>query len=177
MSDEDQSRQHPSHPPGSDSPGEDAAESGGFDSGTDRVRSSGASGPSEPRRPGMGMRQSPLAEDADADAGEAEVGIIPGEMLLLDDPVAINQGLEVTAIRVSNTSDRPVQVGSHYHFAEVNPALDFDRDAAWGRRLNVLSGGALRFEPGAVVEVELVPIRGRRIVPGLRAQCGGALDG
>ncbi|WP_369696649.1 urease subunit beta [Nocardiopsis listeri] len=103
--------------------------------------------------------------------------MIPGELLLRDDPVIINQGLEVTAVRVLNTADRPIQVGSHYHFAEVNAALDFDRDAAWGRRLNVLSGGAVRFEPGAVVEVELVAIRGRRIVPGLRGLCGGELDG
>lgn len=175
MSDEDQSQRHPSDAPGRDYPQKGAPERGSFDSDADRAHSSGSSGPSEPRRPGMGMRQSPLSEDIDVDEGG--VGIIPGELLLREEPVIINQGLEVTGIRVSNTSDRPIQVGSHYHFAEVNAALDFDRDAAWGRRLNVLSGGAVRFEPGAVVEVELVPIRGRRIVPGLRGLCGGELDG
>jgi urease subunit beta len=68
-------------------------------------------------------------------------------------------------------------VGSHYHFAEVNPGLSFDREAAWGRRLNVLSGGSVRFEPGAVEEVELIPVRGQRIVAGLRGEAGGGLDG
>jgi urease subunit beta len=75
-----------------------------------------------------------------------------------------------------NTADRPIQVGSHYHFAEVNAGLDFDRAAAWGRRLNVLSGGSVRFEPGAIEEVELIPIAGQRIVAGLRGACGGRLD-
>jgi urease subunit beta len=78
---------------------------------------------------------------------------------------------------VENTADRPIQVGSHFHFAEVNAALQLDRKAAWGLRLNVLSGGSVRFEPGAAAEVELVPIAGRRIVPGLRGLCGGELDG
>ncbi|MFB6956734.1 urease subunit beta [Streptomyces sp. NPDC088337] len=103
--------------------------------------------------------------------------MIPGEVLYGDDPVVINAGKEVTRLRVENTGDRPVQVGSHFHFAEVNAALEFDREAAWGRRLNVLSGGSVRFEPGAVEEVELVPIGGRRIVAGLRGLCGGELDG
>ena len=175
MSDDHQKWEHPSDAPGRDYPQEGAPERGSFDSDADRAHSSGYSGPSEPRRPGTGMRQSPLREDTHVDVGEP--GIIPGELLLGDDPVSINQGLDVTEVRVLNTADRPIQVGSHYHFAEVNAALDFDRDAAWGRRLNVLSGGAVRFEPGAVVEVELVAIRGRRIVPGLRGLCGGALDG
>ncbi|MFB7111303.1 urease subunit beta [Streptomyces sp. NPDC001212] len=103
--------------------------------------------------------------------------MIPGEVLYGDDPVVINAGKEVTRLRVENTGDRPVQVGSHFHFAEVNAALEFDREAAWGRRLNVLSGGSVRFEPGAIEEVELVPIGGRRIVAGLRGLCGGELDG
>ncbi|MEU3344449.1 urease subunit beta [Streptomyces sp. NPDC006700] len=103
--------------------------------------------------------------------------MIPGEVLYGDDPVVINAGKEVTRLRVENTGDRPVQVGSHFHFAEVNAALEFDREAAWGRRLNVLSGGSVRFEPGDVEEVELVPIGGRRIVAGLRGLCGGELDG
>lgn len=175
MSDAHHEQQHPSDAPGRDYPQENAPERGSFDSDADRSHSTGDSGPSEPRRPGTGMRQAPLREDTAEEARRA--GIIPGELLLQDDPVIINRGLEVTRVRVSNTSDRPIQVGSHYHFAEANAALDFDRDAAWGRRLNVLSGGATRFEPGAVVEVELVPLRGRRIVPGLRGLCGGELDG
>lgn len=175
MSNAHQRRQHPSDAPGRDYPQESASERRSFDSEADRSHSTGGSGPSEPRRPGMGMRQAPLREDAAEDARKD--GIIPGELLLHDDPVIINRDLDVTRVRVSNTSDRPIQVGSHYHFAEANAALDFDRDAAWGRRLNVLSGGATRFEPGAVVEVELVPFRGRRIVPGLRGLCGGELDG
>jgi urease subunit beta len=103
--------------------------------------------------------------------------LVPGEILYSDEPVVINNGADVVTLRVVNTADRPVQVGSHYHFAEVNPALDFDRKAAWGRRLNVLSGGSVRFEPGAAEQVELIPIRGQSIVAGLRGECGGALDG
>ena len=106
-----------------------------------------------------------------------DLPLIPGQVLYGDEPVTINAGKNVVTLRVSNTADRPVQVGSHYHFAEVNPALDFDRKAAWGRRLNVLSGGSVRFEPGAVEEVELIPIGGQRIVAGLRGECGGSLDG
>ncbi|MDF1608522.1 urease subunit beta [Hoeflea sp. YIM 152468] len=102
--------------------------------------------------------------------------MVPGEILYGDGDIEINSGMPVTTIRVVNAADRPVQIGSHYHFAEVNDALEFDRKAAWGKRLNVLSGGAMRFEPGAVEEVELVPIMGRRIVAGLRGLCGGPLD-
>jgi urease subunit beta len=76
---------------------------------------------------------------------------------------------------VTNTADRPIQVGSHYHFAEANPGLAFDRDAAWGQRLAVPAGTAVRFEPGVSREVELVPLGGNRIVPGLRGACGGPL--
>jgi urease subunit beta len=83
----------------------------------------------------------------------------------------------VTTLLVTNTADRPIQVGSHYHFAEANPGLDFDRTAAWGQRLGVPAGTAVRFEPGVSREVELVPLGGNRIVPGLRGGCGGALDG
>lgn len=132
--------------------------------------SSGPSSPSPPRRPGTGTRQAPPEE-------AVEASWAPGQVLYADGPLMINAEKPVTSVRVVNTADRPVQVGSHFHFAEVNEALRFDRDAAWGLRLNVLSGGAVRFEPGATVEVELVPIAGRRIVPGLRGLCGGALDG
>jgi urease subunit beta len=91
-------------------------------------------------------------------------------------PVVINAGRPVTTMVVANTGDRPVQVGSHYHFAEANPALSFDRVAAWGRRLAVPAGTAVRFEPGIEREVDLVPLAGARVVPGLRGEAGGALD-
>ncbi|MGW4289753.1 urease subunit beta [Streptomyces sp. NPDC004673] len=102
--------------------------------------------------------------------------MIPGEVLFADDPVVYNQGRESTQLTVLNAADRPVQVGSHYHFAEANPGLDFDRSAARGKRLNIAAGTAVRFEPGIPVEVELVPLGGARIVPGLRGETGGALD-
>ncbi|MFF5426782.1 MULTISPECIES: urease subunit beta [unclassified Streptomyces] len=101
--------------------------------------------------------------------------MIPGEILYADGPVPLNEGRPVTRLTVLNAADRPVQVGSHYHFAEVNPGLDFDRAAAHGRRLHIAAGTAVRFEPGIPVEVELVPIAGRRIVPGLRGAVAGAL--
>ncbi|NYV74276.1 urease subunit beta [Streptomyces sp. UH6] len=102
--------------------------------------------------------------------------MIPGEFVLDDAPVILNEGREVTRITVLNAADRPVQVGSHYHFAEANPGLEFDRAAAHGRRLHVAAGTAVRFEPGIPVEVELVPLAGRRVVPGLRGETGGPLD-
>lgn len=100
----------------------------------------------------------------------------PGQVFLADDPVDINKGKPVTVLEVTNTADRPIQVGSHFHFAEVNPGLQFDRTAAWGKHLNVLAGNAVRFEPGAVEEVQLVPFGGRRIARGFRGDCGGSLD-
>jgi urease subunit beta len=90
--------------------------------------------------------------------------------------VPCNAGLPVVRLLVRNTADRPVQVGSHFHFAAVNPGLAFDRDAAWGLRLAVPAGTAVRFEPGVEKEVELVPIAGARIVPGLRQEWAGPLD-
>jgi urease subunit beta len=103
--------------------------------------------------------------------------VIPGEVVLGDGPVEINAGKPVTRLVVANTGDRPVQVGSHYHFAEANPALSFDRTAAHGLRLAVPAGTAVRFEPGIEREVELVPIGGARIVAGLRGEVAGPLDG
>jgi urease subunit beta len=106
--------------------------------------------------------------------------LVPGEFRLAADPVTLNPGAPRTVLTVSNRGDRPVQVGSHYHFAEANPALDFDREAAWGLRLDIPAGTAVRFEPGLPREVSLVPIGGRRIVTGLRglsgAREGGRLD-
>jgi urease subunit beta len=103
--------------------------------------------------------------------------VIPGEIRVGTDPVVINAGRPVTTLRVVNTGDRPVQVGSHYHFAEANPALDFDRAEAHGMRLAVPSGTAMRFEPGVDRDVDLVPLAGARVVPGLRGQVAGPLDG
>ncbi|MEV6551441.1 urease subunit beta [Streptomyces sp. NPDC051597] len=103
--------------------------------------------------------------------------MIPGEILFADGPVVLNEGRETTTMTVLNAADRPVQVGSHYHFAEANPGLDFDRAAARGLRLNIAAGTAVRFEPGIPVDVELVPLAGRRTVPGLRGAIGGPLDG
>ncbi|MGX1122053.1 urease subunit beta [Streptomyces ambofaciens] len=102
--------------------------------------------------------------------------MIPGEIIFADEPVAFNEGREVTGLTVLNTADRPVQVGSHYHFAEANPGLEFDRAAAHGRRLDIAAGTAVRFEPGIPVDVTLVPLAGARIVVGLRGATGGALD-
>jgi urease subunit beta len=102
--------------------------------------------------------------------------MIPGEILFADGPVAFNEGCEVTRLTVLNTADRPVQVGSHYHFAEANPGLEFDRAAAHGKRLDIAAGTAVRFEPGIPVDVRLIPLAGARVVVGLRGATGGALD-
>ncbi|SMX93093.1 urease subunit beta [Brevibacterium sp. 239c] len=147
----------------------------GIDNDRERHPSSGPSSPSEPRRPGGGSRQAPRQEH-DAPVTSAD-RVIPGEIFLKEEPIEINAGLAVTALHVANVSDRPIQIGSHFHFAEVNPGLEFDRARAWGKRLNVMSGGAMRFEPGADEEVELVPIQGARIALGFRGECRGELDG
>jgi urease subunit beta len=97
--------------------------------------------------------------------------VIPGEILPGEGPVLLNAGRRVLTLVVANTADRPVQVGSHFHFAQANAALRFDRELAWGHRLNVPAGTAVRFEPGIEREVSLVPLTGRRVVPGL--QIGG----
>ncbi|MEM8904477.1 MAG: urease subunit gamma [Actinomycetota bacterium] len=99
-------------------------------------------------------------------------GVVPGEILPADGPVEINVGLDVLELRVVNEGDRPVQVGSHYHFAEANPALAFDRDAARGRRLAIAAGTAVRFEPGVDRTVELVPFGGARFSAGFRDRVG-----
>lgn len=102
---------------------------------------------------------------------------VPGEVLVADDPIENNPGREVRTLRVENTGDRPVQVGSHLHLAEANAALAMDREAAWGRRLAVPAGTSVRFEPGVAQEVGTVAIGGRRIVAGARGLVGGRLDG
>jgi urease subunit beta len=93
---------------------------------------------------------------------------VPGEIVTGADPVELNPGRPRTTLTVVNTGDRPVQVGSHYHFAQANDALAFDREAARGHRLDVPAGTAVRFEPGITREVSLVPLAGLRAVPGLR---------
>lgn len=99
----------------------------------------------------------------------------PGEIIPAASPVELNPGRTRIRLRVANTGDRPVQVGSHFHFAAVNPALEFDHDAARGYRLDVPAGTSVRFEPGIEREVDLVPIGGARVVPGLRPEWAGAL--
>ena len=101
--------------------------------------------------------------------------MIPGEIIPGEGPVLLNEGRPVLTLVVVNTGDRPVQVGSHYHFAQANPALSFDREAARGHRLNIPAGTAIRFEPGVQREVALVPLAGARVVPGLRLE--GGLNG
>jgi len=101
--------------------------------------------------------------------------MIPGEILPADGSITLNEGLEAVTLTVANTGDRPVQVGSHYHFAETNPALDFDRAAARGMRLDIAAGTAVRFEPGQRREVTLVPLSGSRRVYGFNQQIMGEL--
>ncbi|MDA7416470.1 urease subunit beta [Xenophilus arseniciresistens] len=101
--------------------------------------------------------------------------MIPGELLIDAGDHGLNPGRRSTTLVVRNASDRPIQVGSHYHFAETNGALDFDRDAARGMRLNIASGTAVRFEPGQQRTVELVDYAGDRTVYGFRALVQGKL--
>ena len=101
--------------------------------------------------------------------------MIPGEILPAGGDITLNAGATQTTLTVANTGDRPVQVGSHYHFAETNPALDFDRDAARGMRLDIAAGTAVRFEPGQSREVALVPLTGGRRVFGFNQQIMGDL--
>lgn len=101
--------------------------------------------------------------------------MIPGEILTAEGQITLNEGRAVITLMVANTGDRPVQVGSHYHFAETNPGLDFDRDAARGHRLDIPAGTAVRFEPGQSREVRLVPYGGDRVVIGFNQQVMGSL--
>jgi urease subunit beta len=101
--------------------------------------------------------------------------MIPGEMLIDDGEHELNAGRATVTVTVSNTGDRPVQIGSHYHFYEVNPALSFDREAARGFRLNIAAGTAVRFEPGQERTVELVALAGNRVVYGFNGKVMGPL--
>ena len=102
--------------------------------------------------------------------------MIPGEMRIAPGDIDLNAGRVSGKIEVTNTGDRPIQVGSHYHFFETNEALKFNRDAAYGSRLNIAAGTAVRFEPGQTRSVELVPLSGSRMVYGLAGRVMGALE-
>ncbi|ETF02106.1 urease subunit beta [Advenella kashmirensis W13003] len=102
--------------------------------------------------------------------------MIPGEIIAAEGEITINSGRPTLVMDVSNTGDRPIQVGSHYHFAETNAALVFDRNRARGYRLNIVSGTAIRFEPGQIRTVELVALAGDRRVFGFTGQIMGALE-
>lgn len=105
-----------------------------------------------------------------------ETSIIPGELLPAAGEIELNSGLQALALTVANSGDRPIQVGSHYHFHETNPALLFDRERARGMRLDIPAGTAVRFEPGQKREVRLVPFRGTRTIIGFRQRVMGPLD-
>jgi urease subunit beta len=102
--------------------------------------------------------------------------MIPGEILTLDGEITLNADRCAIALDVANSGDRPIQVGSHYHFFETNPALKFDRACARGMRLDIPAGTAMRFEPGQTREVRLVAYAGARVAIGFRAEVMGALD-
>tara|TARA_R110002095_G_scaffold19039_5_gene21799 strand:- start:399 stop:716 length:318 start_codon:yes stop_codon:yes gene_type:complete len=102
--------------------------------------------------------------------------MIPGEIIVADGDIILNVGRETVMVDVANTGDRPIQVGSHYHFFETNPALIFEREKAYGFRLNIAAGTAVRFEPGQTREVELVAYVGDRNVYGFNAEVMGALE-
>ncbi|MGD2117214.1 MAG: urease subunit beta [Chromatiales bacterium] len=102
--------------------------------------------------------------------------MIPGEIIAADGNIELNAGRETISVQVANTGDRPIQVGSHYHFYETNSALEFDREASRGFRLNIAAGTAVRFEPGQTREVELVAYAGDRKVFGFNGKVMGELD-
>jgi len=101
--------------------------------------------------------------------------MIPGELFLADGDLILNEGRKAIVLMVANTGDRPIQIGSHYHFAESNAALDFDREAAYGRRLDIAPGTAVRFEPGQRREVNLIALSGARRVFGFNKEVMGDL--
>lgn len=101
--------------------------------------------------------------------------MIPGEVITKDGDIVLNEGAEVVKLKVANTGDRPVQVGSHYHFYETNAALDFDREKARGMRLDIAAGTAVRFEPGQERDVNLIPLGGAKTVYGFNQKIMGKL--
>ena len=102
--------------------------------------------------------------------------MIPGEYILAEESITANDGRETVELTVANTGDRPIQVGSHFHFYEINSALQFEREKAFGMRLNIPSGVAVRFEPGDEKTVTLTELKGKRVVHGLNNQTNKALD-
>jgi len=102
--------------------------------------------------------------------------MVPGEIQFADGDIEVNKGRDAISLRVTNKGDRPVQVGSHYHFFEVNPELDFDREKAYGYRLDRPAGTSVRFEPGQFQTVRLIPYGGDRVVYGFRGYVDGKLD-
>lgn len=103
--------------------------------------------------------------------------MIPGELITAEGDIVLNDGRETVSVSIANTGDRPVQVGSHYHFYETNAALSFDREAARGFRLDIPAGTAVRFEPGQTRDVQLVALAGDRIAIGFNAKVDGKLEG
>ena len=118
----------------------------------------------------------PQAPESPVGAPAAAMEGAPGEVLAEAGEITLNDGRDAVAVRVANTGDRPIQVGSHYHFYETNRALTFDRRAAYGRRLDIPAGTAVRFEPGEARTVNLVPIAGARVVRGGNAWASGPVD-
>jgi len=102
--------------------------------------------------------------------------MVPGEITFADGDIELNAGLEAVTLRVKNTGDRPIQVGAHYHFFEVNPLLKFERESAYGRRLDIAAGTSVRFEPGQAQTVRLIAYRGSRELSGFRGYVNGKLD-
>ncbi|RIP37138.1 urease subunit beta [Staphylococcus gallinarum] len=100
----------------------------------------------------------------------------PGEIIVNNTDIEVNKGLLGTILNVKNTGDRPIQVGSHYHFFEANPALQFDREKAYGKRLDIPAGAAVRFEPGDEKEIQLVEYRGNRKIYGFHGEVNGSID-
>ena len=101
--------------------------------------------------------------------------MIPGEVITLKGEIELNTGRKAIALEIANTGDRPIQVGSHYHFFETNPALKFDRAKAKGMRLDIAAGTAVRFEPGQTRSVNLIPVAGKRVIYGFRQEVMGKL--
>ncbi|MCJ2542519.1 urease subunit beta [Thermostichus vulcanus] len=108
-------------------------------------------------------------------SAEAEAGLVPGELLLAEEPIQANVGRATVTLQVTNQGDRPIQVGSHFHFFEVNRALVFDRAASFGMRLNIPSGNAVRFEPGQTHQVTLVALGGKGLVHGFNNLTEGSV--
>ena len=118
----------------------------------------------------------PTRASAAAAKADAEVSGVPGEVILGGGDVVINEGRQAVQLKVTNQGDRPIQVGSHYHFSETNRALIFDRRAAYGLRLDIPAGTAVRFEPGETKTVALVPIAGARVIQGGNAWASGPVS-